>query len=125
MCKWRMSCFLPVNRHLHDGAILLLRPEFFSLFLSYLNLIAPVRFKYQNSSNLHKKAKPSEYPGDSSKMTPSCKWTIPGDDYFYVNFSCIEFFFYNPHPPPFHVSNSPSLRSESVLLNKEYPIFSQ
>ena len=30
---------------LHDGVILLLRPEFFSFFFSYLNLVAPVRFK--------------------------------------------------------------------------------
>ena len=33
--------------HLHDGVILLLRPEFFSFFFSYLNLVAPVRFKKQ------------------------------------------------------------------------------
>ena len=31
--------------HLHDGVILLLRPEFFWVFFSYLNLVAPVRFK--------------------------------------------------------------------------------
>ena len=31
--------------HLHDGVILLLRPEFFSFFFSYLNLVIPVRFK--------------------------------------------------------------------------------
>ena len=31
--------------HLHDGVILLLRPESFSFFLSYLNLVIPVRFK--------------------------------------------------------------------------------
>ena len=30
--------------HLHDGVILLLRPEFFWLFFSYLNLVIPVRF---------------------------------------------------------------------------------
>ena len=29
--------------HLHDGVILLLRPESFSFFLSYLNLVIPVR----------------------------------------------------------------------------------
>ena len=31
--------------HLHDGVILLLRPESFSLSLSYSNLVIPVRFQ--------------------------------------------------------------------------------
>ena len=31
--------------HLHDDVSLLLRPEFISFFLSYLNLVVPVRFK--------------------------------------------------------------------------------
>ena len=31
--------------HLHDGVILLLRPESFLFFLSYLNFVIPVRFK--------------------------------------------------------------------------------
>ena len=31
--------------HLHNGVILLLRPEFFSFFFSHLKLVAPVRFK--------------------------------------------------------------------------------
>ena len=31
-------------RHLNDGAILLLRSEYFSLFLSYVNLEIQVRF---------------------------------------------------------------------------------
>ena len=31
--------------HLHDGVILLLRPEFFSFFLSHLILVIPERFK--------------------------------------------------------------------------------
>ena len=35
--------------HLHDGVILLLRPESFSFFLSYLNLVIPVRVKQQKS----------------------------------------------------------------------------
>ena len=30
--------------HLHDGVILLPRPELFWVFFSYLNLVAPVRF---------------------------------------------------------------------------------
>ena len=35
--------------HLHDGVILLLRPESFSFFFSYLNLVIPGRFKWQKS----------------------------------------------------------------------------
>ena len=31
--------------HLHNGVILLLRPEFFSFFLSHLNLVILTRFK--------------------------------------------------------------------------------
>ena len=31
--------------HLHDDAFLLLRPEFISFFLSYLNLVILVSFK--------------------------------------------------------------------------------
>ena len=38
------SFFLIIG-HLHDGIILLLRPEFFWVFFSYLNLVVPVRFK--------------------------------------------------------------------------------
>ena len=34
--------------HLHDGVILLLRPESFTFFLSYLNLEFPARIKWQN-----------------------------------------------------------------------------
>ena len=34
-------------RHLHDGVILLLRPESFTFFLSYLNLVVPARFTKQ------------------------------------------------------------------------------
>ena len=37
--------FLLVLGHLHDGVILLQRPESFSFFLSYLNFVIPVRFK--------------------------------------------------------------------------------
>ena len=35
--------------HLHDGVILLLRPESLSFFLLYLNLVIPARFKQQKS----------------------------------------------------------------------------
>ena len=31
--------------HLHDGVILLIRPESFTFFLSYLNLVIPARIK--------------------------------------------------------------------------------
>ena len=41
---------------LHSGVILVLRLEYFSLFLSYLNLEIAARFK-NKSLNLHKKAK--------------------------------------------------------------------
>ena len=39
-----LSIFILIG-HLHDGVILLLRPESFSFFLSYLNFVIPVRFK--------------------------------------------------------------------------------
>ena len=35
--------------HLHDGVILLLRPESLSFFLLYLNLVILARFKQQKS----------------------------------------------------------------------------
>ena len=38
------ACIVPIGR-LHDGVILLLRPESFSFFLSYFNLVIPVRFE--------------------------------------------------------------------------------
>ena len=44
-----------IKGHLHDGVILLLRPESFSLFFSYLNLVILERFKCRN---LHRKGKP-------------------------------------------------------------------
>ena len=37
--------FSAIIGHLHDGVILLLRPEAFSFFRSYLNSVIPVRFK--------------------------------------------------------------------------------
>ena len=62
-------------RHLHDGDILLLRPESFTFFLSYLNLVIPARFTKQK----HLFAQESKTLKDScrsSKMTPTCKWPI-------------------------------------------------
>ena len=62
-------------RHLHDGVILLLRPESFTFFLSYLNLVIPAGFTKQK----HVFAQESKTLKDlcrSSKRTPSCKWPI-------------------------------------------------
>ena len=44
--------------HVHVGVVLLLRPQSFSFFLSYLNFVIPARFTYNKRRNLHKKAKP-------------------------------------------------------------------
>ena len=61
--------------HLHDGLILLLRPESFGSFLScenyrlcYLNLPGITKFKCERKNEKNS--------GHSSKMTPSCKWPI-------------------------------------------------
>ena len=62
-------------RHLHDGVILLQRPESFTFFLSYLNYLILARFTKQK----HLFAQESKTLKDScrsSKMTPSCKWPI-------------------------------------------------
>ena len=62
-------------RHLHDVVILLLRPESFTFFLSYLNLVIPARFTKQK----HLFAQESKTLKDScrsSNMTRSCKWPI-------------------------------------------------
>ena len=61
--------------HLHDGIILLLRPESFSFFLSYLNLVIPVRVK-QQKSRFAQESKTLKDSGRSSKMTSSCKCPI-------------------------------------------------
>ena len=57
--------------HLHDGVILLLRPQRFSFFLSYLNLEIPGRFRWQNFS-FAQESKTLEDSGRSSKMRSSC-----------------------------------------------------
>ena len=62
-------------RHLHDGVILLLRPESFTFFLSYLNLVIPARFTKQKHL-FAGESKTLKVSRRSSKMTPSCKWTI-------------------------------------------------
>ena len=62
-------------RHLHDGVILLLRPESFTFFLSYLNLVIPVRFKQQKYLFVQE-SKTLNDSCRSSIMTPSCKWPI-------------------------------------------------
>ena len=44
--KWRASSLGVITiGHVHDGVILLLRPESFSFFLSYLYFVIPVRFE--------------------------------------------------------------------------------
>ena len=52
--------------HLHDGVILLLLPESFSFFLSYLNLVIPVRVK-QQKSQFAQESKTLKDSGRSSK----------------------------------------------------------
>ena len=47
-----------------------------------------------------------------------CSLSVSDDDIFLSKF-------FNPHLPPFQVSNRPSLEFESVLLNDEFSIFSQ
>ena len=44
-CSWPYFESEDSMDHLHDGVILLLRPESFSFFLSYLNSVIPMRFK--------------------------------------------------------------------------------
>ena len=61
--------------HLHDDVSLLLRPEFISFFLSYLNLVVLVRFKLQKPQ-FARESNTLKDSGRSSKMTPSCKWSI-------------------------------------------------
>ena len=62
--------------HLHDGVILLLRPESFSFFLSYSNLVTiPVRFQWQKPK-FAQESKPLKDSSCSSKMMSSYKWTI-------------------------------------------------
>ena len=61
--------------HLHDGVILLLRPESFTFFLSYLNLVIPARFTKQKHS-FAQESKTLKDSCRSSKMTPSCIWPI-------------------------------------------------
>ena len=67
-------------RHLHDGVILLLRPESFSMMLScanwrfcYLNHPAIIKFKYKSKNEMNS--------GLSSKRTSSCKYLITGGNF--------------------------------------------
>ena len=64
--------------HLHDGVILLLRPESFGFLLScanyrlcYFNLAGMTKFKCER--------KHEKNSAHTSKMTPSCKWPIAAD----------------------------------------------
>ena len=57
------------NRHLHDGVILLLRPESCSFFLSYLNFVLCEVWITKALISTSR----------SSKMMSSCKWPIQCD----------------------------------------------
>ena len=63
--------------HLHDGVILLLWPECFSFFLSYLNFVIPVMCTKQKPL-FAQESKTLKDSGRSSKMMSSCKWPIIG-----------------------------------------------
>ena len=64
---------------MYDGIILLLRPESFRVLFScanegfcYSNLTGITKFKYERKNE--------KDSGRSSKMTPSCKWPIGGNE---------------------------------------------
>ena len=59
----------PKIGHLHDGVILLLRPESFSFFLSYLNFVITKALICTKKQTL-------KDSGSSSEMMSSCKWPI-------------------------------------------------
>ena len=59
--------------NLHNDVFLLLRQEFITVFISYLNLVIPVRF------NLHKKAKPWRILVVVVKWCHHAKWPINGE----------------------------------------------
>ena len=61
--------------HLHDGVILLPRPECFVKMLSYPNLSPPLGRKRQLENESDNRGD-RQHSGLSSKMTPSCKWPI-------------------------------------------------
>ena len=61
--------------HLHDGVILLLGAESCTFFLSYSNLVIPARFKKQKHL-FAQESKTLKDSGRSSKMPPSCKWSL-------------------------------------------------
>ena len=78
-----VNVYFMITGHLHDGVILLLRPESCGFFLSYanyrlcyLNLTGITTFKceWKNEKN----------SGHSSKMTPSCKWPIVTVHLFFI-----------------------------------------
>ena len=69
-----------IGHHLHDGVILLLRPESFSFFRSSLNLVIPERFKEITALICTRKQNLKD-SGRSNKMTSSCKWPI---DFMYI-----------------------------------------
>ena len=89
-CKWFIlctfispaACCLVSNRPFGWWHHLLLRPESFTVFLSWanyglchLNLAEITKFKYEKENE--------KYCGPSSEMTPSCKWCIHRNDKCY------------------------------------------
>ena len=66
---WRHVKTLYTIGHLHDGVILLLRPESFSFFLSYLNFVLCEVWITKALISTSR----------SSKMMSSCKWPIQCD----------------------------------------------
>ena len=56
--KAEVSNNIRVIVHLQDGVSLLLRPDFFSFYLSYLYFDNPSEVLNNKRSNLHKKVKP-------------------------------------------------------------------
>ena len=56
-------------RHLHDDVILLLRPESFSFFFPYSNLLIPVRFQWQKPK-FAQESKPEKDSGARFSKVP-------------------------------------------------------
>ena len=82
--EWRFEQFLNPMICLHDGVILLLRPESFGFFLScanyrlcYLNLAGITKFKCERKNEKNS--------GRSSKMTPSYIVQMAYTSHFFEN----------------------------------------
>ena len=71
-----MILHLSAMGYLYDGVISLLRPESFSLFLSYSNLVIPERYKIITTVLISTKRRTLMEYHPSSKGASSCKWPI-------------------------------------------------